>query len=211
MIYLDQISPEVYFSVTFPNSEKRGCGDCSETPDSNPVDRVSISDDAKEARASARNPNEVITQETQLTQEEKAEVNRLKRMDAEVKAHERAHMAAGGEVVAGPASYQYTRGPDGKQYAVSGEVEIDVSKERDPEATIRKMQQVRKAALAPAQPSPTDRRVAAQASQIEAQARAELSKQKSESSRDSSEQTTEILAPPIDRESPKGSQIDLVV
>ena len=177
MISLNQILPEVYFSDTFPKGEKRDCGDCSEKSDSNPVDRVSISDDAREAQASDRSPNEAITQETQLTQEEQAEVNRLKRTDAEVKAHERAHMAAGGEVVSGPASYQYTRGPDGKQYAVSGEVKIDVSKERDPEATIRKMQLVRKAALAPSQPSPTDRRVAAQASQIEAQARAELSKQ----------------------------------
>ncbi|MEJ2153906.1 MAG: putative metalloprotease CJM1_0395 family protein [Desulfobacteraceae bacterium] len=42
-----------------------------------------------------------------------------------------------------------------------------------PDATIRKMQQIRRAALAPAQPSGTDRAVAAQAAQIEAQARME--------------------------------------
>jgi hypothetical protein len=65
-------------------------------------------------------------------------------------------------------------------YAVSGEVKIDTSPEKDPEATIRKMQKVRKAALAPAQPSATDRSVAAKASQIEAQARAELAQEKAE-------------------------------
>ena len=47
----------------------------------------------------------------------------------------------------------------------------------DPEATIDKAQQIRKAAMAPAQPSAQDQRVAAAATQMEAQARAELSKQ----------------------------------
>ena len=73
-------------------------------------------------------------------------------------------------------------------YAVSGEVKTDTSKERDPEATIRKMQKVRRAALAPAQPSAQDRSVAAQASQIEAEARIELQKEKSESTKERDDQ-----------------------
>lgn len=113
-------------------------------------------------------------EENELNEEQKQQVNQLKKRDAEVKAHEQAHMAAGGGIVQGGASYQYTRGPDGKQYAVGGEVKIDLSSGKTPEATIRKMQQVRRAALAPAQPSGADRSVAAQASQIEAQARMEL-------------------------------------
>jgi hypothetical protein len=52
--------------------------------------------------------------------------------------------------------------------------------------------------------------VAAQASQIEAQARAELSKQKSESSEESAEQTPEIMTPLLDREFPKDALIDLI-
>ena len=72
------------------------------------------------------------------------------------------------------AAFVSNRGPDGKMYAVGGEVKIDTSRENDPEATIRKMQQVRRAALAPTPPSATDRSVAAQASQIEAQARTDL-------------------------------------
>jgi len=65
-------------------------------------------------------------------------------------------------------------------YAVSGEVKIDTSREKDPKDTIRKMQQAKRAALAPAQPSGQDRSVAAGASQIETGARIELVKENSE-------------------------------
>jgi SprA-related family len=117
--------------------------------------------------------------EKDLSEEDKHQVDKLKKRDQEVRAHESAHLSAGSGLVMGGASYEYERGPDGKTYAVAGEVTIDTSRERDPEATIRKMQKVRKAALAPAQPSGRDRSVAAQASQIEAEARIELQKQKS--------------------------------
>jgi len=133
-----------------------------------PMDRVTISAQAREA-------SEVqvggIGSEQDLNDEEKQAVNQLKKRDAEVKAHERAHMASGAGIVQGGASYQFQKGPDGRMYAVGGEVKIDVSAEGSPEATIRKMQQVKAAALAPAEPSGTDRAVAAQAAQIEAQAR----------------------------------------
>jgi hypothetical protein len=101
------------------------------------------------------------------------EIRDLKQRDTEVKAHEQAHMAAGGGLVQGAASYTYEKGPDGAMYAVGGEVKIDTSPARTPEQTIRKAQQIRRAALAPAQPSAADRAVAAAASQMEAQARAE--------------------------------------
>lgn len=137
------------------------------SPGTPPGDRVSLSEQAKKESSG-------IKSETELNEEEKQQVNQLKKRDAEVKAHEQAHMAAGGGIVQGGASYEYERGPDGKQYAVGGEVKIDLSSENTPEATIRKMQQVRRSALAPAQPSGADRSVAAQASQIEVQARMEL-------------------------------------
>ena len=73
----------------------------------------------------------------------------------------------------GRANYEYTQGPDGRRYAVGGEVSIDVSPERTAEATIRKMQVVRRAAMAPADPLPQDRMVAAQASRTEQEAHAE--------------------------------------
>jgi hypothetical protein len=80
-------------------------------------------------------------------------------------------------VTSGP-SYTYQKGPDGVNYAVGGEVKIDTSKEQNnPEATIQKAQQIRRAALAPADPSAKDRAVAAQATQLITEAQAELQKQ----------------------------------
>ncbi|MCK5540228.1 MAG: catalase [Deltaproteobacteria bacterium] len=115
----------------------------------------------------------------ELSADEQRQVDQLKRRDAEVKAHERAHIAAGGPYVSGGASYEYERGPDNQNYAVGGEVSIDVSAENTPEATIRKMQIVKRAALAPRDPSGQDRSVAAQAAQTEARARIELQKERS--------------------------------
>ncbi|MCL7946057.1 putative metalloprotease CJM1_0395 family protein [Marinobacter sp. ATCH36] len=99
----------------------------------------------------------------------------LKARDREVRAHEAAHQAVGGQY-AGSISYVYERGPDGAQYAVGGEVSIDTSPiQGDPQATIEKMRTVRSAALAPAEPSPQDRAVAAEAMQLMLQAQSELS------------------------------------
>lgn len=119
--------------------------------------------------------NEKVTQE--LTDGEKQQVSELKQRDAEVKAHEAAHLAAAGGLAQGGASYEYQKGPDGQNYAVGGEVSIDSSAvDGNPEATITKAQQIRSAALAPASPSSQDYKVAAQASRIEAEARQELAK-----------------------------------
>jgi hypothetical protein len=121
----------------------------------------------------------------ELTDAEKQQVEELKRIDREVRAHERAHQAAGGGLVRGGASLSYTTGPDGKQYAVAGEVKIEMSPESEPAATIRKMQQVKRAALAPSDPSAQDRSVAQRASQIEAEARRELQKERTEETKES--------------------------
>ena len=108
------------------------------------------------------------------------QVNRLKQREGEVRRHEQAHISAGGPYVQGGAKYSYQQGPDGRQYIAGGEVSIDVSPvSGNPAATIEKMQTVRKAAMAPADPSPQDRAVAAKASQMETQARAELLNQNS--------------------------------
>jgi len=114
----------------------------------------------------------------ELSEQEKKVVEELKKRDREVRAHEQAHLSAGGGLVRGGASYSYQVGPDGKQYAIGGEVQIDISPGSNPETTIRKMQQVRRAALAPAEPSGQDRAVASSASKIEAEAVRELQNQK---------------------------------
>jgi len=126
----------------------------------------------------------------ELSEEEQGEVRDLKQRDAEVRRHEQAHVAAGGQYVRGGAQFEYTRGPDGRQYATGGEVSIDVSEARTPEATITKAQIVRRAALAPAKPSAQDRGVAAAASRMETAARGELAKQRVEEARQASEEGT---------------------
>jgi hypothetical protein len=110
----------------------------------------------------------------ELSQSERALLVELKTRDGKVRQHERAHIAAGGSCVRGGASYTYRTGPDGKRYVVGGEVSIDTSPESEPSETIRKMQTVRRAALAPANPSTQDRAVAAQAAMVTADAQMEL-------------------------------------
>ncbi|MFM5848552.1 putative metalloprotease CJM1_0395 family protein [Aeromonas veronii] len=111
-------------------------------------------------------------QEQQQRQEQ--QIQDLVERDKEVRTHEQAHQSAGGEYASSP-TYQFTQGPDGKRYATGGEVQIDTSVvPGDPAATIAKMQQIRAAALAPAEPSAQDLAVARSAAASEAKARKEL-------------------------------------
>ncbi|SNZ08576.1 SprA-related family protein [Persephonella hydrogeniphila] len=106
-------------------------------------------------------------------------IQQLRMIEQKVKAHEMAHKAAGGEL-AGPIHYKYKKGPDGKLYIVGGEVPIKIKEGKTPEETIEIAQKIKRAALAPADPSPQDRAVAARASILEMKARVELLKQQTE-------------------------------
>jgi len=107
-------------------------------------------------------------------------LEQLKQTDREVRQHEMAHQITGGAYTGG-ASYDYEVGPDGKRYAVAGEVPIDYGPvPNDPQATIEKMQTVIAAAMAPADPSPKDYQVAAQARQYLLEAKLEAATQRSE-------------------------------
>ena len=125
-----------------------------------------------ETSSAAAKPTDTVT----LSDAAQQQVQKLKQVDTNVRRHEAAHQAAGGSH-AGGASFAYTRGPDGKNYATAGEVPIDASAESEPAATIAKMEQVKAAALAPADPSPQDMRVAAQADATKLQAQVELRRQ----------------------------------
>ncbi len=128
-----------------------------------------------------------------LTPEQKAEVDKLRARDASVRNHEQAHVTAGGRYIIRRAQFDYERGPDGKLYAVGGDVQIDTSEERgDPEATIQKAQTVRRAALAPSDPSPQDQRVAANATQMEFEARMELVQQRSDEVRQKTDEYNQV-------------------
>jgi len=126
------------------------------------------------------------------TDEAEAELIReLKKRDQEVRAHEQAHASIGG-VYAGNASFGYETGPDGVRYAVEGEVSVDLSQvANDPQATLDKMEQVRRAALAPAEPSSQDRQVAAQAGQIAASALSDLAAEQNSRRQDRTERLQE--------------------
>ncbi|MGL1902818.1 MAG: putative metalloprotease CJM1_0395 family protein [Fibrobacterales bacterium] len=112
--------------------------------------------------------------DAELSEEEQAQVTEMKARDQEVRTHEQSHLAAAGPNARGGVKLEYESGPDGKQYAVSGHVDIDVSKADTPEETITKAEQIQQAALAPAEPSSKDRQVAAEATQLESEAREEL-------------------------------------
>jgi len=113
-------------------------------------------------------------QKGQLSEADRQRLQNLQRSDRQVRAHEMAHVAAGGSLVRSGASFSYAIGPDGQRYAVGGEVGIDTSPGRSPEETLDKAARIRAAALAPADPSPQDRQVAAMATRMAMQASMEL-------------------------------------
>jgi len=114
------------------------------------------------------------TASKQLTEAQQQRVAELQQIDRNVRAHEQAHMAAGHGVVTSGPNYSYTYGPDGKQYAIGGEVGIDTSYERKPEANIDKGIRIQAAALAPKDPSTQDYRVATVGEQMESTGRTDL-------------------------------------
>ncbi len=179
-------------SSAVPQSVYRA-GTGSSTPPPNTVEATTPADaPAPQAdgappssRVSAANQNVLLAaqagEETNaegLTQEEQEVVRDLQQTDQEVRAHEQAHKSVAGPY-AGPISYETITGPDGREYAVGGSVQIDVSPvPNNPEATIRKMEVVERAALAPADPSPEDFAVARAAQAQRQIAQNELSQQR---------------------------------
>jgi hypothetical protein len=142
--------------------------------------RATEKDDQQPIETSGRRPSDTV----ELSDEERRLLEELKAADRNARAHEQAHRAVGGQYIRGGPYYRFERGPDGRLYAVTGEVTIDVSEiPDDPEATVKKMVRVRRTALAPRDPSAQDRRVAAQASASEARARAEALRRRFEEAR----------------------------
>jgi hypothetical protein len=122
-----------------------------------------------------------------LTEAERRKVRELQARDRQVREHERAHQVAGGQFASSP-TYRTVTGPDGRSYAVGGEVRIDTSVvPNNPEATIRKLQIVKRAALAPQEPSSADRAVASEAEQKILRARAEIQQRKLQEAKEARE------------------------
>lgn len=115
----------------------------------------------------------------ELSEDEKKLVKDLQSRDSEVKAHEAAHQAAGGGMT-GAASYTYQQGPDGKMYAIGGEVSISMKTGSSPEENVRNARQIIAAAMAPGNPSPQDYSVASSAKVMEMKALQKLAKEQQE-------------------------------
>lgn len=145
-----------------------------------PTKTLSTSLQVREPSANQSSRSESASSEDRLAEQRK--LQELRNIDRRVRAHELAHVSVGGRYVTSGASFRYETGPDGRRYAVAGEVSIDTSEVAgDPRATLEKAQIVLRAALAPADPSAQDRRVAAQAVATIQQARVELAVQLEES------------------------------
>lgn len=146
--------------------------------------------------APAKQPTEQKTQakSQQLTPDQQREVAQLQATDRKVRAHEQAHIAAGRELITSGPQYTYTYGPDGKQYATGGEVGIDTSPEKKPDANIRKGERIQTAALAPAEPSQQDYSVAATGSRLEEQGRADKLREEAQAAAEAQKQQEQQLA-----------------
>lgn len=172
----------------------------------NSYDYYSLSKETKNSNSSKNNadssPNDENTKEKQedkqtqningveLDAKQIQQLRELQSIDRDVKAHEAAHQAAGGGL-AGAASFSYTRGPDNQMYAVAGEVPIRMQQGRTPEETIANARQIAAAAMAPTNPSPQDYKVAANATKMEFEARAEAMKIKAEEAKEKEEENKE--------------------
>lgn len=178
---------------TFSNSASTT--DTDETSEDAAVEQAVNAQAQQDTEVAKEQINKQIEQkQQQIEQAEAQQISELSKRDIEVKTHEQAHAAVGGSFAQSP-SYEYEKGPDGRRYAVDGEVSIDVAPiSGDPQATISKMQKVYAAAMAPVQPSMADIRVAAQAVQYMNEAKQALvvERQQSVMSVQDSEHLTEL-------------------
>lgn len=115
-----------------------------------------------------------------LSEDEQTLVKNLASRDSEVRAHEAAHQASGGGMT-GAATFTYQQGPDGKMYAIGGEVSISMKAGSSPQETIANARQIATAAMAAGNPSPQDFAVASSARVMEMKAKQQLAKQEQES------------------------------
>ncbi|MDF1874473.1 hypothetical protein JHD48_01855 [Sulfurimonas sp. SAG-AH-194-I05] len=113
----------------------------------------------------------------ELSQGEEKLLVDLEARDAEVRAHESAHQSVGGGMT-GAATFTYQQGPDGKMYAIGGEVSISTSGGSTPQESIANARQVAAAAMAAGDPSSQDFAVASSARVIEMKAQQQLTKER---------------------------------
>jgi SprA-related family len=165
--------------------------------------------DASPAASGDQSPKNTSSPASELTPADLKMVQQLRQRDQEVKAHEMAHLASAGQHARGGPTYTYQQGPDGRRYAVGGEVPIDISKEKTPEATAEKMRAVKRAALAPAEPSSADRSIAAAAAALESEAHREQRIEEKNASLPAGEQSATQPTMTENSSEPPGASADI--
>ena len=144
------------------------------TKSKSPQEKKLKEDEEKKAKESAQKGSS-----DELSEDEERLVLDLQSRDSEVRAHEAAHQAAGGGMT-GAASYTYQQGPDGKMYAIGGEVSISMKTGSTPQETVANARQIAAAAMAAGDPSPQDYSVAASARVMEMKAQQQLAREQQE-------------------------------
>jgi len=140
-----------------------------------------LHDDQKHARSDGRRREEGLARRGdsielhigsggELSGTERRVVEKLQARDRAVRARAEAQRTAAGQIYRGGPVYKYTTGPDGKQYAVDAEVQIESGAGRTPAETIERAQLAARTALAGPAPTDADRRAAARAQLIAAEA-----------------------------------------
>ena len=87
-------------------------------------------------------------------------LEKFKQTDEKVRTHEQIHASIGHTTA--PISYTYQQGPDGKMYAVGGQVRLDTSIPKEPKAAAFKLDMLQKAASGPIDSSGADNTISAQ-------------------------------------------------
>jgi len=132
----------------------------------------------------------------ELSREEQQAIRDLQVRDRQVRAHEQAHVAASGRIAVSAPQYEFETGPDDRQYAVGGRVNYTMPAARCPEDKLLLAQQLKRMAMAPADPSPKDRATAAKASGKEARARQEMREEEAEALNETSRHKHDQVAAP---------------
>ena len=114
-----------------------------------------------------------------LSTDQLKSVKKKREFDKALTEHEEAHHSVAADLARSGPLYETETGEDGETYRKSGKVMIDTGVTNDPEKTVKKMQQVRAAALAPdgnqlAPLSEQDKKVAREAEEKQRKAQAQL-------------------------------------
>lgn len=156
--YPGEINDEAIISDEAKNllASEKADNQQSFTNDEQKSTQVSKEDVASQDTKNNQEAKGTLSANEKLSQEDKQIIADLKARDAEVKTHEQAHRAAAAGINASAPSYDYETGPDGKKYAVGGEVNVSFREGGSAESNVAKAQAMKAAALAPAQPSSQD-------------------------------------------------------